>query len=158
MAATSTRDLVVDLEEVRNRYLPVAVDSGGLAGRGTNEVTTMGLLLSQTSIHWDEAVCVCDLHAAEEGRVSAAASGSMLDGLDRRTPLLAITSEMTNTITKETFALILVHARLPAGLRCVAFPIAIDALDVGSVPRGKPSGHRSLPRRSVTAWCLGSAS
>ena len=46
VAATLTRDLVVDLEEVRNIQLPIAVASGGLAERSRNAALAGAVLAS----------------------------------------------------------------------------------------------------------------
>ena len=141
MAATSTRDLVVDLDEVRNSQLPVAVVSGGLSWRSANEVSKVWLLLTQTSPHGDEIIRVCDLHADKEGWIKAAAGKSMLHGLDRRAPLLAVAGDMTGRVAKKALALVLFHTGLSAILGSVPLAIAINVLDIGPVPWWRARGR-----------------
>ena len=105
VAATSTRDLSVDLEEVQNSQLPVAAATGRRSGRSADKVSEVGLLLAQTSPHGNEAICVCNLHAAEESGITAS-GGSNLHGLDRRTSLFAVARDMTKLVAQEALALV----------------------------------------------------
>ena len=74
----------------------------------------------------------------------------MLDGLDRRAPLLAITCNVARLVAHEALSMVLLDAWLSKFLRCVAFPVAVGALDVGPVSWRRPGGSAGRPRREAT--------
>ena len=156
VAATSTRVLVRgDREEVINSKFTKPVGSGTRTlprgdGRRANEVAQVRLLLAQCSPHWGEAICADDLNATVEGWVGTATGASMLNGLDRRAPILAITRDVTGLVTQQTFALIFLDTWLAAILGSVPLAIAVNALSISAVMRRWPGGSTGRPRREAT--------
>ena len=69
----------------------------------------------------------------------------MLDGLDRRATLLAITSSVTRHVAQKQFEVVFLHTWLAAILGSVPLAIGIDALDISTVTWRRARGVARVP-------------
>ena len=144
--------------EVVDNELSEAVLSGSIrfsvGGRScTNEVARVRILHPWARADCDKPICISELYTAKKRRVlRASLGGLLLYSLNRRRSLHAIPGHMASFVAQEAFALRFVNLRLPAFLRSVAFPVAVYALHIRSIRRGRSCRGTRCSRRWESAW------